>query len=118
MPTIAVVDDEAPIRELLAAVFAREGYRVLTAVDGAAALDLIAGERPDVVLMDVMMPNLDGLEVAARLRANQATAEIPVVLMSAAPVPDPPSFVAALVPKPFTVADLIETVARVVGRSA
>jgi DNA-binding response OmpR family regulator len=67
--TVLVVDDEAPLRELLSGYLEREGYRVLLAADGVAALELARAERPDVVVLDLMLPGLDGLEVCRRLRA-------------------------------------------------
>lgn len=79
--TILVVDDEAPIRELLAAVLEESGYRVLQAVHGKQALDLVSRERPDLVLCDVMMPVMNGVELCARLKA---ATDLPVILMSAA----------------------------------
>jgi DNA-binding response OmpR family regulator len=60
-----------------------EGYRVLTAEDGEAALARIAEERPHVVLLDVMMPKLDGYELTRRLRANAVTSAIPIILLTA-----------------------------------
>jgi signal transduction histidine kinase len=79
---VLVVDDNADMREYLARVLAPH-WTVETAVDGEAALTSIRARRPDVVLTDVMMPNLDGFGLVARLRANEATADLPVIVLSA-----------------------------------
>jgi DNA-binding response OmpR family regulator len=68
-PTILVVDDEANLVELVAGYLAQEGYSILTAADGPAALDLARTRRPDLVVLDVMLPGLDGVEVCRRLRS-------------------------------------------------
>lgn len=84
MATILVVDDEEPIREVLAAVFLERGHRSLQARNGRHAVEIIAEERPDLVLTDIMMPLLNGAELCRRLKAESATQMIPVILMSAA----------------------------------
>lgn len=80
MPTILVVDDEAPMLESMRYFLEREGYRVFTADTGAAALQAAASEHPDLVILDVMLPDLDGLEVTRRLRRE---ARIPIIMVSA-----------------------------------
>ena len=82
MPTILVVDDEPSIRGLLRAALDGNGYRLLDAADGASALQIAQRERPDLILLDIALPGLSGLEVCRRLRANPATAETPVLLLS------------------------------------
>ena len=80
---ILVVDDlEANVR-LLEAKLTIEYYEVLTAMDGASALDIAAAERPDIILLDVMMPGMDGFETCRRLKADPVTRHIPVVLVTA-----------------------------------
>lgn len=83
MPTILVVEDEPAIRELLVEVLQDEGYKVVAAADGIAALDILALQATDLVLTDVMMPGLDGLGVVRRMREQPGTARIPVIVMSA-----------------------------------
>jgi CheY-like chemotaxis protein len=81
---VLVVDDDAAIRGLAAAVLEDEpALRTAQAVDGADALDMLARERPSVVLLDLAMPRVDGFEVCRRLKADPATRSIPVVAMSA-----------------------------------
>jgi signal transduction histidine kinase len=79
---ILVVDDNAHLRDYLARVLVRS-WTVETAEDGEAALAAVREHRPDVILTDVMMPNLDGFGLIARLRADEATSDIPVIMLSA-----------------------------------
>ena len=79
---ILVVDDRAEGRKLLALRLTREGYAVREAEDGAAALALAAAEPPDLVLLDVLMPGMDGFEVCRRLRAMPALQAVPVVMVT------------------------------------
>jgi DNA-binding response OmpR family regulator len=82
--TILIVEDEEPVRELLAEVVEEAGYRALRAIHGRHALDLVDQERPDLVIADVMMPVLNGVELCRRLKAAAGTSSIPVILISAA----------------------------------
>ncbi len=68
LPRILVVDDQKPMRASISQCLLAEGFRVLEAVDGAQGLEMIARETPDLIILDVMMPKLTGLEVAAELR--------------------------------------------------
>lgn len=81
--TVLVVDDDDDVRLLCRVNLEFEGYRVREAVDGRAALDAVAAERPDVVLLDVMLPELDGWAVLAELKRQEATADLPVVMLTA-----------------------------------
>jgi two-component system cell cycle response regulator len=84
MPTrILVVDDNLPNLRLLADLVASEGYVVSTAADGFGALAKIAAERPDLVLLDLMMPVLDGFEVCRRIKSDPATEHVPVIMVTA-----------------------------------
>jgi len=83
-PRVLVVDDSEVIRELISVNLELEGFEVCTAEDGQDALDRIEQIRPDLVTLDVVMPRMDGFETAARLRSNEATRHIPVVMVSAA----------------------------------
>lgn len=80
---ILVVDDVEPNVRLLEAKLTLEYYEVLTAMDGATALEVAAAERPDIILLDVMMPGMDGFETCRRLKADPVTRHIPVVLVTA-----------------------------------
>ncbi len=80
---ILVVEDEADIRELLRYSLTQEGFAVEEAADGAEALDRIMRRAPDLVLLDLMLPRMSGLELCRRLRANAETAQIPVIVVTA-----------------------------------
>lgn len=80
---ILVVDDVEPNVRLLEAKLTLEYYEVLTAADGATALQIASDERPDIILLDVMMPGMDGFETCRRLKADPVTRHIPVVLVTA-----------------------------------
>lgn len=84
MATILIVDDEEPVRDFLGQLLEGAGYRVLQAINGAQALTVMAHDRPDLVIADIMMPVLSGAELCRRLKAKADTRAIPVILMSAA----------------------------------
>lgn len=107
MATILIVDDEAPVRSFLAQLLADGGHRTLQAVHGAEALDLVAKERPDLVVSDIMMPVLNGAELCRRLKARDGLPPIPVILMSAAgPRAADGTGADAFIDKPFDLADM------------
>lgn len=80
---ILAVDDEVFIRRLLEVNLQRAGYRVSTACDGQDALEKIHADRPDMVVLDVMMPRIDGFEMLRRLKSDPKTATIPVLMLTA-----------------------------------
>ena len=80
---VLVVDDEPDILSILVYQLSKEGYRVSTAVNGQAAISTAIEERPDLVVLDLMLPGIDGYEVLTRLRQNERTATIPVILLTA-----------------------------------
>jgi len=80
---ILVVDDEIYIVHILEFSLTMEGYSVLTASDGEEALKLIDSERPDLIVLDIMMPKIDGYEVCRRLRQDEQFTDLPVILLSA-----------------------------------
>lgn len=114
--SVLVVDDDSGIRDSLAACLESEGYRVSTAQNGASGLEQVQARRPDLVIVDLIMPVMNGRQFIARLRDDPATAGIRVVLMTgASPRPGVPLPAAdALLPKPFELDDLI-TVVRGLG---
>ena len=83
MTKVLVVDDEAPIRLLCRVNLEAEGMDVLEAADGEQGLELARAEKPDVVLLDVMMPGMDGWQVAERLVEDAETTDIPLVFLTA-----------------------------------
>lgn len=80
---ILAVDDERHIVRLVEVNLQRAGYEVVTAFDGREALEKVKSENPDLVVLDVMMPYMDGFEVLKQLKADPATAEIPVIMLTA-----------------------------------
>ncbi|TEB05807.1 Alkaline phosphatase synthesis transcriptional regulatory protein PhoP [Pelotomaculum schinkii] len=83
MSKILVVDDEKNILELVRFNLEREGYQVLTSLDGMSALGLARSETPDLILLDIMLPEMDGLEVCRELHRDPLTKDIPIVMLSA-----------------------------------
>jgi DNA-binding response OmpR family regulator len=83
MTKVLVIDDEAPIRLLCRVNLEAEGMQVLEAADGPAGLEQARKETPDVVLLDVMMPGLDGWRVAEELLEDERTSEIPIIFLTA-----------------------------------
>jgi len=80
---ILVVDDEVYIVHILDFSLGMEGYEVVTALDGEEALAKAAEHKPDLVVLDIMMPKMDGYETCKRLKAHESTRAIPVILLSA-----------------------------------
>src|ERR1700689_2101966 len=80
---VLVVEDEGDIRELLRYNLAQEGFAVEEAADGAEALDRIARRAPDLLVLDLMLPRMSGLELCRRMRANQETARLPILVVTA-----------------------------------
>ncbi|GAA2722913.1 response regulator [Cellulomonas aerilata] len=119
--TVLVVDDEPDIRELVRAALEHlAGWRVLVASGGQEALALAAAEQPEAILLDVMMPGMDGPEAARRLGEDPRTRTIPVVMLTAKAmsVPDvtaDPGPVVGVLAKPFDVLTLAGEVEQILG---
>ncbi len=112
--TVLVVDDDPSIVDFLETALEDEGYIVRAAVNGAA-LPLARQLQPDVILLDIMMPGMDGVEVSRRLRADPVTAGIPIVVMSAQDrlrATSGTMLVDDRLPKPFDLDRLYKTVGR------
>lgn len=108
---IMVVDDEWAIRGLIVAVLEDEGYRAVGVSSGTRALRLLPIERPDLVLIDIMMPEMDGRDTVRHMRADRRLASIPIVMMSAAyTAGQVPADIRAFLAKPFDLDLLLETV--------
>ncbi|MBB5104514.1 CheY-like chemotaxis protein [Streptomyces spectabilis] len=115
-----VVDDNKVIRQLIRVNLELEGFEVVTAADGAECLDVVHQVRPDVVTLDVVMPRLDGLRTAARLRADPRTRDVPLVVVSACTQYEVEAGldvgVDAFLAKPFEPAELIAVVRQLTAR--
>jgi DNA-binding response OmpR family regulator len=81
--TVLVVDDDPVIQKLLKVNFEMEGYRVVSAADGAEGLEQARAENPDIIILDIMMPRMNGLEALVALKGDATTQGIPVILLSA-----------------------------------
>jgi len=80
---ILLIDDDAEIQEFIATFLGLEGYDVLLAVNGQAGLTMARKEQPDLILLDISMPDIEGVEVCRRLRAGAETADTPIFILSA-----------------------------------
>ncbi|MEV4556000.1 response regulator [Kitasatospora sp. NPDC049285] len=113
---VLVVDDSEVIRQLIRVNLELEGFEVVTAADGAECLEVVRRVAPDVITLDVVMPRLDGLRTAARLRASRDTAHLPIAIVSACTPADlergASVGVDGYLAKPFDPADLVELVRR------
>ena len=114
---VLVVDDTENVRELIRVNLALEGFDVRVACDGQEALDLVAELGPDLITMDVVMPNLDGLAAVTRLKMDPVTSGIPIVMVTArAQTADRDkgrrAGADAYITKPFEPRELVETVRR------
>ena len=107
---ILIVDDEPNILELLRGVLEDEGFTVITASNGAAALNVIQRSPVALVLTDLMMPFVSGLDLARQLHSNPKTASTPLLLMSAAMPQQVSNIYAAVIHKPFEVDEIIRVV--------
>lgn len=116
-PKILVVDDEPDVVMLIEATLRGDGFDVVKAYDGIGALDLVTSEKPDLILLDIMMPMMSGYEVCEQVKANPETQHIPVVCLTSAHTPDARAHsiragAATLVTKPFFPAELVAQIRR------
>ncbi|TML89760.1 MAG: response regulator [Actinobacteria bacterium] len=81
--TVLVIDDDPVIVKLLRVNFELEGFNVISAGDGREGVEMVRAERPDVVISDIMMPTMNGLELVSILKSDPTTADVPVLLLSA-----------------------------------
>ena len=120
---ILVVDDEIYIVHILDFSLGMEGYEVLTALDGEQALEKARAEKPDLIVLDIMMPKLDGYETCKILKADAETKDIPVILLSAKGrnVDQKIGFEVGAddyITKPFSPRKLVERINAILGQSS
>jgi len=116
-PVVLVVDDAAAIRQMIRAHLELEGYEVECAANGAEALAVLGRRRPDVILLDLWMPKIDGWAFRAEQRTLTGARDIPVVVMTASGLREPPTAElapAATLPKPFDSVELLRVVGELV----
>jgi CheY-like chemotaxis protein len=121
MATVLVVDDEFGIVDVLETILTDEGYRVLTACNGKQGLMRLSAEKPDVVLLDFMMPILGGAEMLRAMAGEPAYQRIPVIMISSLRedvIAKRCTGYVAFLHKPFRVAAVLSTVTRVLGAGA
>jgi DNA-binding response OmpR family regulator len=121
VPRVLIVDDEIEHAEICAALLRRRGYKVAVAVNGADAVELVHVLKPDVILLDLMMPAQDGFTTAASLQRHPDTKNVPIIFLSACS--DPSSWTragelgaASFLPKPFRAAELVACVEQSLAR--
>jgi len=114
-PKILVVDDEEDVVTFIKRALTMEGMEVITAFDGLSALDTALEQEPDLIILDIMMPIMNGYEVCARLRLEDKTKNIPIILLSSAYTTDTVRQAkvaggSGYVAKPFTPAELVSEI--------
>ena len=119
-PLVLVADDEAIVRDLICDALAEAGFRTVTAVDGQEAVDLALRHQPRLVVLDVMMPKMDGYTTVTRLRGDPRTAKIPVIVITGQPSATYQTLsegmgASAHLTKPFSPSDLADLVRRILG---
>jgi two-component system alkaline phosphatase synthesis response regulator PhoP len=117
---VLVVDDEDDVVQFIQNVLTTEGFDVVTAYDGLGAIDVAFAEKPDVILLDIMMPVMDGYEVCAKLRASEETNRIPILCLSSAYTTSAvrqsrEMGAQGYIVKPFAPADLVSEIRRVLA---
>ena len=115
--TVLIIDDEIHIRRLTARVLEMAGYRVIEAASGTQALRLIQETQPDVITCDISMPGMSGFEVLETIKSQPATAEIPVIMLTAIGQEKDAARATELgavgyITKPFSSTNLVETIQR------
>jgi CheY-like chemotaxis protein len=110
---ILLADDDPRVVQVVSRYLDLEGYEVETVADGETAVDRVTADPPDLVILDIMMPAIDGIEACRRIRANEATARTPILMFSALSEESEAARTAGadgLIAKPFTLPDLAEAV--------
>ena len=119
MQTVLIVDDEFGVAEVLQSILEDEGYRVVTAINGKQGLTRFAEATPDLVMLDYMMPIMDGTKTLAAIRQQERGASLPIIMMSSldeATVRDTATQYTEFLRKPFRAAAVVSMVARLLAR--
>jgi DNA-binding response OmpR family regulator len=117
-PVVLVAEDDPSVRMMIEYVLVDEGFDVLLAEDGEVAIDIALTRNPDAILLDLMMPKLDGKEVLSRLRQSESTATIPVFVLTGMSRSSATEWAGAhFVGKPFMPDELVEVIKDVMARS-
>lgn len=110
MKSILIVDDEFEMTAILRRLFEWNDFRVYTAPNGKEALEILARHTVDVLIIDLMMPVMDGIELAKIVKSDEATKSIPLIMMSAGPLEDAGQYCVYCFQKPFLFHDLLAQV--------
>jgi len=120
--TIVLAEDQEDIRRVIVRLLQRAGHTVVATVDGVEALDAVHQHRPDIVITDVGMPRMDGLQLCRAIRADPQLCDIPVMVVSGALLPDDPAAaeagVSTIVTKPFMPPDFLCQVEHLLVRTS
>jgi len=121
MPRILVVDDEAHILHVVSLKLRNAGYEVITAADGEEGLALAIEQRPDLLITDFQMPYMNGIELCARLKADERTADLPAIMLTAhgfslSNQQTENTNIAAIISKPFSPRQILIQVQELIGR--
>jgi two-component system, OmpR family, response regulator VicR len=117
--TVLVVEDEFGVADVLVTALEDEGYRVLVAANGRQGMERLADTKPDLIVLDFMMPIMDGVAMGNAVRANSSLRDIPIVMTSAVSegaVRERFADYQAFLRKPFRICELLETVQRLIGK--
>ncbi|GFE79115.1 hypothetical protein GCM10011487_11150 [Steroidobacter agaridevorans] len=120
MQTVLVVDDEFGVAEVLQSILEDEGYRVATAINGKQALTRLSEVTPDLIMLDYMMPIMDGTQTLAAIRSNATFARVPIIMMSSleeASVRETCTDYDSFLRKPFRAMAVLKTVAQLLEQS-
>jgi CheY-like chemotaxis protein len=123
MTTVLLVDDEETLHFIFERTFQQAGYETLVASDGTEALDILSSQRPNLVILDDMMPKMSGSEVCMRMKNDPDMQHIPVIMCSAGPQIRNPEHIRniradAAVPKPVRMTEMLPLVSRLLAASA
>jgi CheY-like chemotaxis protein len=120
MQTVLVVDDEFGVAEVLQSILEDEGYRVVTAINGKQALARLSEFTPDLIMLDYMMPILDGTQTLAAIRSQSAFAQLPIIMMSSleeVSVRETCTDYNSFLRKPFRAVAVVQLVAQLLAQS-
>jgi two-component system cell cycle response regulator DivK len=121
MKTILIVEDNPSHMKLASALLSKSGYAVLAAADAESGIALARAKRPDLILMDIQLPGMDGLAATRRLKADAATRDIPVIAVTAYVAAHPERDIlatgcAAIIAKPYHYKDFLAAIGAVLGK--
>jgi chemosensory pili system protein ChpA (sensor histidine kinase/response regulator) len=119
-PRVMVVDDSLTVRKITGRLLAREGYEVLTAKDGVEALEQLAGVTPDVMLVDIEMPRMDGFDLTRNIRADARLKRVPIIMITSRTAAKHRAYAAELgvdvfLGKPYREEELLGHIASYIG---